>query len=207
MGRKWKDHTGQRFGKLVAIEYVGSTGAKGKAQWRCVCDCGGEKICKAENLLRGKSKSCGCDRHENRVAQVTKHGHARGDNGKPTTTYRTWHSMLQRCLNENTGQYEDYGGRGITVCDRWRSFENFLADMGEKPSGLTLDRIDVNGNYELSNCRWATQHEQAINKRPRMKHGHVLKLIAAARQVVAANDNEAVENLKGALRELDRGAA
>lgn len=114
-----EDLFGQRFGKLVALLYVRPFTGSDRSRWLCVCDCGGRKITKAENLKRGKSKSCGCDRHENRVAQVTKHGHSRLQSGKPSSTYRTWHAMLQRCQNENTAQFADYGGRGIKVCSDW----------------------------------------------------------------------------------------
>src|SRR6266404_9444036 len=94
------------------------------------------------------------------------HGHSHGDNGAGTPTYCAWRSMKTRCLNPNTRYYVNYGGRGIKVCERWlSSFANFLADMGEKPAGMSLDRIDVNGEYEHANCRWATMEEQRNNAR------------------------------------------
>ncbi len=199
---------GQRFGKLVAVEYIKGVPPKYKASWRCICDCGGEKITRAENLRRGKSTHCGCDSHAIRVAQVTKHGHSAASNeGRASPTYRAWHAMRQRCGSENHRAYPDYGGRGISVCDRWSDFRNFLADMGERPEGKTLDRINVNGNYEPSNCRWATQAEQAANKRPRLRHGDFLELVGAARILVAANDNElpsAIDAIRSALGRLDR---
>jgi hypothetical protein len=98
----------------------------------------------------------------------TTHSHSRAHNGGPTPTYRSWQAMRQRCTNPTNASWAHYGGRGITVCERWQdSFESFLADMGERPTGRTLDRVDVDGNYEPGNCRWATPLEQARNKRPR----------------------------------------
>jgi hypothetical protein len=148
------DITGHRFGRLVAISHISFQG------WLCRCDCGNETIVQGPNLRNGNSKSCGCLRVELAISRATKHGHA-----KKTATYSSWQAMIKRCTNPNTWSWKHYGGRGITVCDRWRySFENFLADMGEKPEGLTLDRINNELGYSPENCRWATPAEQFRNR-------------------------------------------
>lgn len=148
------DLTGQRFTRLVALRRVE------KSRWLCQCDCGAQVYRYTGNLLKGKgNKSCGC------LPRVVRHGHAKV--GELTPTYRTWIAMKQRCANK---QLKNYGARGITVCERWKAYGNFLADMGEKPSEWhSLDRIDTDANYEPSNCRWATRVDQCTNKRGRYR--------------------------------------
>lgn len=147
--------TGKQFGYLLAIHYI----PKGK--WLVKCYCGTEKIVQTGHLLGGNTKSCGCLQKDLMRQKSKKHGMWE------SKEYSTWSSMKQRCYNSKNLFYKDYGGRGIRICDRWKdSFENFFADMGKKPTPKhSIDRIDVNGNYEPSNCRWATPLQQGFNQR------------------------------------------
>lgn len=135
--------------------------------WRCICDCGNEKLVRADHLCQNRVKSCGCVQFEGvKKANIT-HGMSIG--GKPEKTYRIWCDMRKRCENKKSIGFKHYGGRGIKVCERWQKFENFFEDMGECPNGMSIERIDVNGNYEPSNCKWATNAEQGLNKRNSLK--------------------------------------
>jgi hypothetical protein len=152
---------GQKCGRWTVIKRVENT-PQGQAQWLCHCECGTEKILKSIIIRRGISRSCGCLRRELVIASNTEHGHA--TNGI-SPTYHSWAGMIARCTNPKNSRYKDWGGRGIKVCERWRKFKNFLADMGQKPTGMSLDRINNDGDYRPDNCRWATWKEQNHNRR------------------------------------------
>lgn len=163
--KKPYDLSGQKFGKLTALSYSRSVNAN--AHWLCKCDCGNSCEVAACHLKNGHTTSCGCVQRAVMRAMKKTHGHTIG---RQSATYRSWLKMKSRCENPRNLKYPEYGGRGITVCRRWRKFENFLADMGERPRGRTLDRLDGNKGYSRRNCRWATARQQRLNRRV-TKHG------------------------------------
>jgi hypothetical protein len=154
------DITGSIFGRLCVVNHAGKN-KHGKSQWLCSCSCGNTLIISHGNLITGNTESCGCLHKEGLLTRITTHGH------RYEPVYISWTNMISRCNNPKNKRFTDYGGRGITVCKRWLKFENFLEDMGEKPKGLTLDRIRNEGNYEPGNCKWSTYKEQRANQRPR----------------------------------------
>lgn len=151
---------GARFNRLTVVA-DGGRDIKKNIRWLCLCDCGGKALALAHDLKAGKVKSCGCLTKE---GTHWTHGHARkGKNRNPT--YNVWATMIQRCTNPNDRSWARYGGRGIKVCKSWLTFEGFYADMGDKPKGLTLERVDVSKGYNSKNCVWDTHHAQSRNKR------------------------------------------
>jgi hypothetical protein len=160
--------TSRVFGRLTVTRFAGLDSRR-NSLWECLCTCGKNLRVLGWSLVGGHSKSCGCNRPHglkkgHQISVV--HGHARRE--AITPTWITWEAMWQRCTNSKRSTWKYYGGRGITICERWKTFTNFLSDMGERPKGKTLDRYpDPDGNYEPGNCRWATPSEQRRNQRPK----------------------------------------
>ena len=173
---KTLDLLNQKFGRSSIVARADNS-ATGQARWLCRCECGIEKVMDSILLRSGRSKSCGCLKRDMLRKSDLKHGHAPLSGVSPT--YNSWSGMVARCTNPNHTTYRLYGGRGVRVCERWLNFANFLEDMGDKPSGTSLDRIDTNGNYEHSNCRWTDAKEQARNKR----NNHILTIDGASKTV------------------------
>lgn len=180
-GKPAADLSGQRFGMLTVIGRAPDLITSGyrKVMFRCRCDCGAEKVTQAAFLRGGASKSCGCLGRGKLALWRFRHGHAAS--AGCSAEYRAWNNMRQRCNNVSLPGYEDYGGRGIHVCAEWdcsAGFPAFLEYVGRRPSAEhSLDRIDVNGNYEPGNVRWATRSTQMRNRRPHIRHADRMQIL------------------------------
>lgn len=162
MTRAWRENlSGQQFGRLTVLREVPTD--KSHRSWLCECSCGTEKVVGHTALKSGATQSCGCLRRESTTKQMTKHGASA--RGNWTRAYRIWAGMVARCEIKSATGYDRYGAKGVKVCDRWKNFENFLADMGEPPAGMSIDRIDGALGYEPENCRWATRQQQNENRK------------------------------------------
>ena len=162
-----KDISGERFGRLQVVR-LSEARVNRKAAWVCVCDCGGMAVVVGTKLRGGEVRSCGCLAADVSAQSMKKMATTHGLKGTPE--YRAYHDMINRCYKPRTKQFKDYGGRGITVCDRWlepdgQGVVNFVNDMGKRPKGLSLDRIDNDAGYSPENCRWATKSRQGYNRR------------------------------------------
>lgn len=171
------DLRGRQFGRWTALERVGTKNRH--PLWRCRCECGTEGNVSSTNLVSGHSQSCGCLSIDVATERLTRHGHTSNDAMSPE--YRTWNGMWRRCTNPGEESYPRYGGRGIRVCARWRTFENFLSDMGQKPAPeYTIERANTDGDYEPGNCRWATMREQMRN----MSRNHLVTIEGETRCLI-----------------------
>lgn len=170
--------TGHRFGRLLVLSESGRDKHK-QILWKCLCDCGAEKTVTGSNL-RGKTRSCGCLKAEIDPARLRTHGKS------GTKEHKIWKGMISRCAITTATGYKNYGGRGVKVCERWHDFSAFFTDMGECGQGMSIDRIDVNGNYEPGNCCWSTKKDQARNTRrsTRITHnGETLTIVEWSERV------------------------
>lgn len=162
MTRAWReDLVGMRFERLLVID--ASITESGHRRWICKCDCGNKKVIAHSQLKNNITRSCGCLRAETARARMSKHGQAQ--RGKKSRLYKIWLGMVSRCTIPSATGFGRYGGAGISVCERWRVFEYFAADMGEPLPEYSLDRIDSTGSYEPSNCRWSSRQTQNENRR------------------------------------------
>ena len=186
---KFRDLTGQRFGRLVIVDRA--TGGGKHIYWNCICDCGTSTVVRGDRIASGWTASCGCLQRERAGVKPT-HGKCF------SKAYASWNQMVQRCSNPNNQAYALYGERGIMVCEQWKKFENFYADMGDRPKGLTIERIDNNVGYSPSNCKWATYMEQNRNRRDNrtIKHQGEERCLSEWAEIVGINSSTLDGRLK-----------
>lgn len=189
---------GRPFGRLTALFETGERQDK-KVMWFCRCRCGNYISVRSDRLCSGSTHSCGCLQRELSSKRLlgNRYGFKHGHNTKTSPTYLTWSAMIQRCRNPKNKWYKDYGGRGIRVCDRWKDFKNFLADMGKRPINLTIERKDNNGNYEPGNCKWATRKEQNNNRR---KYGRSIEIRDEVKTIREWSEDKRCKVSLGALK-------
>lgn len=174
---------GDKWDRITVLKFSGRD-AHHRKLWLIACDCGSQEpwIAREDGLKNGRTKSCGCLRKEKFVRGNTSHGMTSRTHVPPA--YQSWSGIIQRCTNAKSLAFAHYGARGISVCERWRSFENFYADMGDRPDGMEIERDNNEGNYEPGNCRWATRFEQMQNTRLTRKvtiRGQILSTSEAAK--------------------------
>lgn len=178
---KFIDLIEKKFGRLTVVEKGGYLYGN-RLAWICRCECGKTKAIYGASLKQGKTRSCDCLKDEISGDRIGTASRTHGEGSKKTIEYNSWASMRQRCLNINNPAYESYGGRGIDICERWNRYENFLIDMGRKPSGeYSIERKDNNKGYFPSNCKWATKEEQANNRRSSRLIVHKGRMLTLAR--------------------------
>jgi hypothetical protein len=187
MGKPIKNILGNKYGRLTVIEFDRLVKYKG-VFWKCKCDCGTVKIIRSGDLISGNTTSCGCYLKEIIGKSTITHGQTCGKSqNEYPRVFKIWRGMIKRCYTESSNSYKNYGGRGITVCDRWKtSFSNFYEDMGDPPKDYSIERLDVNGNYCPENCKWIPNNDQSKNKRSTIKvllNGEMMIQADAARKL------------------------
>lgn len=201
----FKDLSGERFGRLVVTSY---SHKKNGSNWNCLCDCGKSVVVNISGLSRKNkpTRSCGCLAIEVAKSKTAengnnfRHGHATG--GRRSKALSVWSGMIDRCYRGSSSSFQYYGARGIQVCDRWKVFENFLDDMGAPPTGMTIERINTDGDYSPENCKWATREEQANNQRSNRKY-----LINGQEKTVARIARDCGLHASTLYSRLDRGVS
>lgn len=174
-----KAMSGRRFGRLVVTDEKPKQGQR-CFLWKCKCDCGNEVMVRTNSLTTGNTSSCGCSRTDSIRRRCVKHGMTN------SPEYNSWQSMLNRCRNENIPAFSNYGGRGIQVCERWKSFDNFYCDMGPRAKGFSLERLNNDEGYSPQNCVWSDRNSQANNMRSNLRftwHGETMTLAQWARNL------------------------